>query len=92
MTSSSIVSPGIGELVDPSVLLFIRDSRDLLEFNGIEGPHLDFTDIDAEESARRIYQYVRGFSPEGPCSYFIFSGIQCCLVHEVCRLLSNICE
>jgi hypothetical protein len=44
----------------------IRHSCDLFELSGEEGLYLDVTDIDAEESARRIYQYARGFSPEGP--------------------------
>ena len=39
IASSSRVSLGIGKLVDPSVLLLIRHSRDLLEFNGVEGLH-----------------------------------------------------
>lgn len=42
-----------------------RDSCDLFEFSNVEGLHLDVTDIDAEESARRIYQYVCRFLSEG---------------------------
>ena len=59
ITSSSRVSSGNGRLVDPSDLLLIRDSRDLLEFSGVEGLHLDFVDVDAEENAMRLYQYTR---------------------------------
>jgi hypothetical protein len=65
ISSSSRVTPGTGKLVDSSVLLLIRDSCDLFEFSDVEGLHLDVTDIDAEESARRIYQYVCRFFPEG---------------------------
>jgi hypothetical protein len=62
---ASRVTSGNGKLVDSSVLLLIRDSCDLFEFSDVEGLHLDVTDIDAEESARRIYQYVCRFFPEG---------------------------
>lgn len=58
ITSSTRVTLGVGKLVDPSVLLLIRNMWDLLEFNGVEGLHFDVTDVDAEEIARRLYQYI----------------------------------
>ena len=66
IASSSRVTLGTEDLVDPGVLLLDRNNWDLFKFRGVEGLHLDVTNIDAEESARRIYQYARGFSPEGP--------------------------
>jgi hypothetical protein len=59
IASRSRVTSGTGKLVDPGVLLAIRDSCDLFEFSDVEGLHLDVTEIDAEEASRRIYQYVR---------------------------------
>jgi hypothetical protein len=59
VTSSSRVTSGTGKLVDASVLLSIRERCDLFEFSDVEGLHLDVTEMDAEESAQRIYQYVR---------------------------------
>lgn len=58
IASSSRVASGTGKLVDASVLLSIRDNCDLFEFSGVEGLHLDVTQIDAEEAARRIYRYI----------------------------------
>jgi hypothetical protein len=60
------VTSGTGKLVDASVLLSIRDGCDLFEFSDVEGLHLDVTRIDAEESARRIYQHIRRFYQRNP--------------------------
>lgn len=65
IVSPSRVTSGTGKLVDACVLLSIRNSSDLFEFSGVEDLRLDVTDIDAEESARRIHQHVRRFFPEG---------------------------
>jgi len=58
IASSSRSMSGTGKLVDASVLLSIRDSCDLFKFGDVEGLHLDVTEIDAEEAARRIYRHV----------------------------------
>lgn len=66
IASSSRVTSGTGKLIDPSRLLLIRDNCDLFEFSDVEGFGLDVTDIDADESARRIYQYIRQSFLEQP--------------------------
>jgi len=60
VTSSSRIASETGKLVDGSLLLSIRDNHDLFEFSDVEGLHLDVTDIEAEESARQIYQHISG--------------------------------
>ena len=59
LTSSSRVASGTGKLVDPRVLLFIRDTCDLFEFSDVEALRLDVTKLTAEEGARQIYQHIR---------------------------------
>lgn len=66
IASISRVTSETGRLVDPSVLLLIRDGCDLFEFSDVEGLHLDVTDVDAEESARRIHQYIRQYYRDQP--------------------------
>jgi len=61
LVSSSRIESGAGKLVDASAVLSIRDNCDLFEFSDVEGLSLDVTDVDAEEGARRIYQYVCRF-------------------------------
>ena len=58
IASSSRTESGTGKLVDAEVLLLIRDSCDLFEFSDVEALRLDVTEIDAEEAARRINQYI----------------------------------
>lgn len=48
IASSSRVTLGTEELVDPSDLLLVRNIWDLFKLSGVEGLHLDVTDIDAE--------------------------------------------
>ena len=64
IASTSRVTSGTGKLVDPSILMSIRDGCDLFEFSDVEGLRLDVTEIDAEESARRIFRHVRRFCQE----------------------------
>ena len=59
-TSSTRVTLEAGDIVDPSV-----DSCDLFEFSDVEGLRLDVADIDAEESARRIFQHLHRSFREG---------------------------
>lgn len=61
IASSYRVASRTGKLVDPNVLLSIRDRCDLFEFNDVEGLLFDITEIDAEEAVRRIYQYICRF-------------------------------
>jgi hypothetical protein len=60
IASSSRVASGTGKLVDADLLLSIRDSCDLFEFDDVEDNplHLDVTEIDAEEAARRISEHI----------------------------------
>jgi hypothetical protein len=66
IASSSRVTSGTGKLVNPSVLLSIRDRCDLFEFSDVEGLRLDVTEIDAEEVATRVYEHIRQHFVETP--------------------------
>jgi hypothetical protein len=55
----SRLASGARKLVDTELLLAMRDSCELFEFGDIDGLHLDVTDIDAEESARKIFDFLR---------------------------------
>jgi hypothetical protein len=55
----SRLASGARKLVDTELLLAMRDSCELFEFGDIDGLHLDVTNIDAEESARKIFDFIR---------------------------------
>jgi hypothetical protein len=60
VASSSGLASETGKLVDASELLVIWDSCNLSEFSTLEGLDLDVTELDAEESAQKIAQHIRG--------------------------------
>jgi hypothetical protein len=55
----SRLASGARKLVDTELLLAMRDSCELFEFGDIDGLHLDATNTDAEESARKIFDFIR---------------------------------
>jgi hypothetical protein len=55
----SRLASGARKLVDTDLLRALRDTCELFEFGDIDGLHLDVTNIDAEESARKIFDFIR---------------------------------